>query len=104
MGGYAIGNVFGGVQADKYGKEITIVLSLFFGTIPLLIIPIIGYNILYYFLVPLSGFLVGSAFCVILVLAQKLIRGGTGMVTGLVLGFMFSSGSLGTFAYWLHCR
>ncbi len=98
MGGYAIGNVFGGVQADKYGKEITIVLSLFFGTIPLLIIPIIGYNVIYYFLVPLSGFLVGSAFCVILVLAQKLIRGGTGMVTGLVLGFMFSSGSLGTFA------
>jgi MFS transporter, FSR family, fosmidomycin resistance protein len=98
MGGYAIGNVFGGVQADRYGKEITIVLSLFFGTIPLLIIPIIGYNVIYYFLVPLSGFLVGSAFCVILVLAQKLIRGGTGMVTGLVLGFMFSSGSLGTFA------
>jgi MFS transporter, FSR family, fosmidomycin resistance protein len=98
MGGYAIGNVFGGVQADKYGKEITIVLSLSFGTIPLLIIPIIGYNIIYYLLVPLSGFLVGSAFCVILVLAQKLIRGGTGMVTGLVLGFMFSSGSLGTFA------
>ena len=98
MGGYAIGNVFGGVQADKYGKEITIVLSLFFGTIPLLIIPIIGYNLFYYFLVPLSGFLVGSAFCVILVLAQKLIRGGTGMVTGLVLGFMFSSGSLGTYA------
>ncbi len=98
MGGYAIGNVFGGVQADKYGKEITIVLSLFFGTIPLLIIPIIGYSLFYYILVPLSGFLVGSAFCVILVLAQKLIRGGTGMVTGLVLGFMFSSGSLGTYA------
>ena len=96
MGGYAIGNVFGGVQADKYGKEITIVLSLLFGTIPLLVIPIIGYNMLYYFLIPVSGFLTGSAFCVIIVLAQKLIRGGSGMVTGLVLGFMFSSGSLGT--------
>ena len=96
MGGYAIGNVFGGVQADRYGKEITIVLSLFLGTIPLLIIPIIGYNPFYYFLIPLSGFLTGSAFCVIIVLAQKLVRGGTGMVTGLVLGFMFSSGSLGT--------
>jgi MFS transporter, FSR family, fosmidomycin resistance protein len=96
MGGYAIGNVFGGVQADKYGKEITIVLSLLFGTVPLLLIPIIGYNALYYFLIPVSGFLTGSAFCVIIVLAQKLIRGGSGMVTGLVLGFMFSSGSLGT--------
>lgn len=98
MGGYAVGNVFGGIQADKYGKEITIVLSLFLGTIPLLILPITGYNPFYYFLIPLSGFLTGSAFCVIIVLAQKLVRGGTGMVTGLVLGFMFSIGSIGSLA------
>lgn len=96
MGGYAIGNVFGGVQADKYGKEITIIISLFLGAIPLVILPIMGYNSLYYFLVPLSGFLTGSAFCVIIVLAQNLVKGGTGLVTGLVLGFMFSSGSLGS--------
>ncbi len=96
MGGYAIGNVFGGILADKYGKEIIIILALSLGTIPLLIIPIIGYSAFYYFLVPLSGFLTGSAFCVILVLAQKLVRGGTGLVTGLVLGFMFSSGAFGT--------
>ena len=87
MGGYAIGNVFGGVQADKYGKEITIIISLFLGAIPLVILPIMGYNSLYYFLVPLSGFLTGSAFCVIIVLAQNLVKGGTGLVTGLVLGF-----------------
>jgi FSR family fosmidomycin resistance protein-like MFS transporter len=96
MGGYAIGNVFGGVLADKYGKEIIVIFAMSLGAIPLLIIPIIGYNAIYYLLVPLSGFLTGSAFCVILVLAQKLIRGGTGLVTGLVLGFMFSSGALGT--------
>lgn len=95
-GGYAIGNLVGGVLADRYGREIVVILSLLIGTIPLLIIPIIGFNSLFYFLVPISGFLTGSAFCVILVLAQKLIQGGTGMVTGLVLGFMFSSGSLGT--------
>lgn len=95
-GGFAVGNVIGGMLADKYGREIVVVLSLFLGTIPLVIIPITGFSELYYFLIPLSGFLMGSAFCVILVLAQKLIQGGTGMVTGLVLGFMFSSGSLGT--------
>jgi len=95
-GGFAVGTVIGGMLADKYGREIVVVLSLFLGTIPLLIIPITGFNGLYYFLIPLSGFLMGCAFCVILVLAQKLIQGGTGMVTGLVLGFMFSSGSIGT--------
>jgi FSR family fosmidomycin resistance protein-like MFS transporter len=95
-GGFAVGNVIGGMLADKYGREIVVVLSLFLGTIPLVIIPITGFSELYYFLIPLSGFLMGSAFCVILVLAQKLFKGGTGMVTGLVLGFMFSSGSLGT--------
>lgn len=98
MGGYAIGNVFGGVLADKYPKEIIVSISLFLGTVPLLVIPILGYHPLYYYLIPLSGFLVGSAFCVILVLAQRLILGGTGLVTGLVLGFMFSSGSLGAMA------
>ncbi len=96
MGGYALGNVYGGVMADKYGKRPVIMAGMGLGSIPLLLFAITGYTPIVYLYIPVAGLLIGAAFSVIVVLAQKLIPTGGAMASGLVLGFMFSSGSIGT--------
>jgi len=46
--------------------------------------------------VPLSGALTGAVLSIIVVLAQRVVRGGMALASGLTLGFMFSVGALGT--------
>ncbi len=95
MGGSAIGNVIGGNLADRYGKQRVVMVSLALATLPLLLMGIWEYSDWYYLLVPLSGLLTGAAFSVIVVLSQRIMPGGMGVATGLVLGFTFSAGALG---------
>lgn len=95
MGGSAIGNVIGGNLADRYGKQRVVMVSLALATVPLLLMGLWGYSEWFYLLVPLSGLLTGAAFSVIVVLSQRIMPGGMGVATGLVLGFTFSAGALG---------
>ena len=46
-------------------------------------------------MVLLAGFFLGAAYTIVVVLGQKLIPGGMGLASGLILGFVFSSGALG---------
>jgi FSR family fosmidomycin resistance protein-like MFS transporter len=95
MGGSALGNVIGGNIADQLGEKKVIMISMATATIPFLVIAMLGFSPWYYLLVPLAGALNGAAYSVIVVVAQRLIPGGMGLSSGLVLGFIFSSGALG---------
>ncbi len=97
MVGAALGNVAGGMLADRFGKRNVITGAMLLATIPLFTISRLGWTPLLYFIVPLAGALNGSVHPILVVLAQKTIRGGRGLASGLVLGFKFSAGALGMF-------
>ena len=96
MGGSAFGNVLGGQLADRIGKKPVMITMLALASIPLYLISIVGWSPWLYVLVPLSGLLTGSVHSIVVVLAQGIIKGGMALASGIILGIMFSSGSLGT--------
>jgi MFS transporter, FSR family, fosmidomycin resistance protein len=96
MGGSGIGNVLGGNLADRFGRRRVATTALALACIPLFLISLVGWSPWLYLLVPLSGALTGAVHSIIVVLAQRLMRGGMALASGLTLGFMFSAGALGT--------
>ena len=96
MGGSALGNILGGNLADRFGKQRVAMTMLTLASVPLFLISRAGGSPWLYLLVPLSGLLTGSVHSIIVVIAQRTIRGGMALATGLTLGFMFSAGALGT--------
>ena len=97
MVGGALGNVAGGMLADRFGKRNVITVALLLATLPLFTISRIGWTPWLYAIVPLAGALNGSVHPILVVLAQKTIQGGRGLASGLVLGFKFAAGALGMF-------
>ncbi|MBT7819716.1 MAG: MFS transporter [Chloroflexi bacterium] len=95
MGGSAIGNVLGGMAADRFGKRKVAGIALGLAVLPISIIAAIGWSNWLYLLIPLTGVLTGSTHSIIIVLAQKIIPSGMAFASGLILGFMFASGALG---------
>ena len=96
MGGSGIGNVLGGILADRFGRKQVATVALALASIPLFLISLVGWSPWLYLLVPLSGALTGAVHSIIVVLAQRVVRGGMALASGLTLGFMFSAGALGT--------
>jgi FSR family fosmidomycin resistance protein-like MFS transporter len=96
MGGSAIGNVVGGMLADRYGRRRVAVWTLALSVIPLGLLPFTNDLAWLRILVPLAGALSGATHSIVVVFAQRIIPGGMGMASGLILGFMFSAGALGT--------
>ena len=96
MGGSAIGNVLGGNLADRFGRRGVATIAMAMAGIPLFLISLVGWSPWLYLLVPLSGALTGAVLSLIVVLAQRVVRGGMALASGLTLGFMFSAGALGT--------
>ncbi len=96
MGGSALGNILGGNLADRFGKQRVAMTMLTLASVPLFLISRAGGTPWLYLLVPFSGLLTGSVHSIIVVIAQRTIRGGMALATGLTLGFMFSAGALGT--------
>jgi FSR family fosmidomycin resistance protein-like MFS transporter len=96
MGGSAIGNVVGGSLADRYGKRRVAAISLALAVAPLYLVSVVGWSFWLYLLIPLAGILTGSTNSIMVVLAQRMIPGGMALASGLILGFMFSSGAMGT--------
>jgi len=96
MAGFASGNLAGGFLADKFGKKRVAMWMFVIASIPILLIPILGWTLWLYILIPLSGFFTGATFSIIVVLAQNILPGGRGFTSGLILGFVFSSGAIGT--------
>ncbi|MEW6403077.1 MAG: MFS transporter [Chloroflexota bacterium] len=95
MGGSALGNVIGGHFGDKYPKRLVAAFALFFAALPIYVTSQIGWSPWLYVLMPLAGACTGAVHSIMVVLAQRLIPGGMALASGLVLGFIFSSGALG---------
>lgn len=95
MGGSALGNMIGGHFADRYPKRFVASLALLFSAIPIFVISRIGWSGWLYALVPLAGAGTGAVHSIMVVLAQRIIPGGMALASGLILGFIFSSGALG---------
>jgi len=95
MGGSALGNVIGGHFADRYSKRFVAAFALLFSAFPIFIISRIGWSGWLYLLVPLAGLGTGAVHSIMVVLAQRVIPGGMALASGLILGFIFSSGALG---------
>lgn len=71
-------------------------VGLALASIPLVIVSLIGWSPWLYVLIPLAGALTGATHSIIVVLAQRMIPSGMALASGLILGFMFTSGALGT--------
>lgn len=96
MGGSATGNMVGGHLADHYGKRRVAAIALILAGIPIYLISLVGHSPWLYLLVPLAGALTGAVHSILVVLAQRFIPGGMALASGLILGFMFTSGAIGT--------
>jgi MFS transporter, FSR family, fosmidomycin resistance protein len=97
MGGSAVGNVTGGMLADRYGRRRVALGALTLGSIPLALLPAAGLSPLLFALLLLAGFFTGGVYSIIVVTAQHMVPGGMATASGLILGFMFSSGAIGTY-------
>ncbi|HUE99404.1 MAG TPA: MFS transporter [Anaerolineales bacterium] len=95
MGGSALGNVIGGYFGDLYAKRKVAAAALLFAAFPIYIMSRIGWSPWLYLLIPLAGACTGSVHSIMVVLAQRMISGGMALASGLILGFIFSSGALG---------
>ena len=94
--GVAVGGVAGGWLADRYGKRVVALWTLFLAVIPLTLFPFFSDTIWVYIILPIAGGLTGASHSIFVVLAQRMMPGKTGTASGLVLGFTFTSGALGT--------
>ena len=95
MGGSALGNVVGGFLGDRYPKRFVASGVLFLAAFPIYIVSILGWSNWLFILVPLAGAFTGAVHSIMVVLAQRVIPGGMALASGLILGFIFSSGALG---------
>lgn len=95
MGGSALGNVIGGYFGDQYAKRKVAAIALLLAAVPIYAMSQIGWSPWLYVLIPLAGACTGSVHSIMVVLAQRMISGGMALASGLILGFIFSSGALG---------
>jgi FSR family fosmidomycin resistance protein-like MFS transporter len=95
MGGSALGNVVGGYFGDRYTKRKVAATALLCAAFPIYIMSQIGWSPWLYLLIPLAGACTGAVHSIMVVLAQRMISGGMALASGLILGFIFSSGALG---------
>ncbi|EDM35310.1 major facilitator superfamily (MFS) multidrug (fosmidomycin) efflux pump [Pedobacter sp. BAL39] len=91
----AAGTLVGGPVGDRFGRKYVIWFSIL-GTAPFaLMLPYANLFWTGVLIVPI-GMILASAFSAILVYAQELIPGKTGLVAGLFFGFAFGMGGIGS--------
>ena len=96
MSGAALGGVFGGVAADRFGRRRTVFWTLTLSIAPFYFLPVTS-GPLQYLLIFLAGGLSGASHSIIVVLAQSFMPRRMALASGLTLGFMFTSGSIGAY-------
>ena len=97
LGAVAAGTIVGGPVGDRFGRKLVIWCSIL-GVLPFtLMLPHASLFWTGVLTVPI-GMILASAFSAIVVYAQELMPGRTGMVSGLFFGFAFGMGGLGAAA------
>ena len=96
MTGAALGGVFGGVAADRFGRRRTVFWTLALSIAPFYFLPVTS-GLLQYLFIFLAGGLSGASHSIIVVLAQSFMPRRMALASGLTLGFMFTSGSIGAY-------
>lgn len=96
MLGAAVGGVVGGSLADRFGGRVVIASAVLAATAPLFFY-IVTDGILRLALLALAGFLMGMPHSILVLRAQALLPGRRATASGLILGFMFFSGSIGSY-------
>lgn len=92
----AIGNLVAGLGADRYGMRLATLLPLL-GSVPAGLLCLWAPSVPVAFVAAaLTGLLVGGQHSVLVAHAQRLIPVRQGLAAGLILGFTFASGGLGT--------
>ncbi len=97
MGGSAFGGIAGAWLADRFGNRYVMTASLLLASIPLFFYGSISTTWLLVLVTLFAGAFIGASHSIIVVLAQRLLPGKSGVASGLVLGFTFASGSIGAF-------
>lgn len=98
--GAALGGFAGGFLADRWGRRRTIIWTLLASAVPMYYYPVMlgpALNIMVF----LAGALNGASFSVVVVLAQALLPNMRALASGLTLGFIFTSGALGSYIFGL---
>lgn len=89
----AVGTFIGGPVGDRIGRKAVVWIS-FLGVIPFsLILP----HVDFFWTVALTlviGLILSSAFAALVVYAQEVVPGRTGMVSGIMFGTMFGVGGI----------
>jgi FSR family fosmidomycin resistance protein-like MFS transporter len=94
LGATAAGTFFGGPLGDRFGRKYVIWFSIL-GALPFTLL--LPYANLYWtgVLSIVIGLVMASAFSAIVVMAQELVPGRVGAVSGVFFGFAFGAGGLG---------
>lgn len=96
MLGSAVGGFFGGMLADRWNGRMTILLAAVLAILPVyLYVPVEGAG--RFLLLLLAGFFIGMPHSVLVLMMQGLLPGRRAFASGLTLGFMFFSGSVGSY-------
>jgi len=97
MLGSAVGGIVGGTISDRRSRRLAIRIGLVGSILPFYFYIPTG-DPWRFFLLLLAGFFAGMPHSVLVIMAQALMPGRRGFASGLILGLMFFSGALGTFA------
>jgi FSR family fosmidomycin resistance protein-like MFS transporter len=95
-GGAAVGGVVGGWLGDRTSRRSVTLYSLILAAAPLALFPGLSTSLWALPLALVAGALSGASNGITVVLGQRMMPGRLGAASGLVLGFSFASGSIGT--------
>lgn len=95
-GGMALGGLLGGLLGDRWGRRRTVTLALALSIAPFYFLPL-ARGLEVFPLAFLAGLFIGAPHSILVTTAQRAMPGKAALASGLILGFMFASGSFGSY-------